>query len=114
MIRAAPVLALLILGAACQEVQAPIPETDLLVRVEVGAREVELGKAFPVTVTRVWEKDLEPSEWDDASLSPLVVRLEERTLREDDVRVEETLRTLEVARRFAARGSRTPRGSRSR
>lgn len=89
--RVAP-LAMLLLLAACEKEAPSIPETDLLVRVEVGVREVLLGQAFPVTVTRVWEKDLEPSEWDDASLSPLIVRLEERTQRENDARVEETLR----------------------
>jgi hypothetical protein len=86
------VLAFLLLLPGCEKPAAPILETDLLVRVEVGAREVELGRAFPVTVTRVWEKDLEPSEWDDASLSPLVVRLEEQSRREDEIRIEETWR----------------------
>ncbi len=85
-------VAFLLLLPGCEEPVAPILETDLLVRVEVGAREVELGKAFPVTVTRIWEKDLEPSEWDDASLSPLVVRLEEQSRREDEARIEETWR----------------------
>lgn len=71
---------------------APIPETDLLLSVAPGASEVELGKAFPLTVVRVWQKDLVPDEWSEKALAPLAVKLEEETRRDDKTRVEETRR----------------------
>jgi hypothetical protein len=80
-----------LLLTACGGGRAILP-ADLLVRLEVDAKEVELGKAFPVTVVRVWRKDLLPAAWDDAALAPLVVRLEAVTRREDDQRIEETRR----------------------
>lgn len=73
---------------------APIPETDLLLSVTPGAFEVELGKPFPLTVVRVWRKDLDPGAWSDKALAPLAVKLEEETRRDDGTRVEETRRYL--------------------
>jgi len=67
-----------------------IPEVDLLVTVSVGKTQVHIGEGFPVTVTRVWRKDIEPSPWDDGVLSPLVVRARGVKRREDRLRVEET------------------------
>jgi hypothetical protein len=72
----------------------PIPETDLLFSVTPGATEVELGKAFPLTVVRVWKKDLVPEAWTEKALAPLAVKLEEETRRDDGARVEETRRYL--------------------
>lgn len=83
-------LALLLL-AGCG-VGAPIPETDLLLDVTPGAFDVELGKPFPLTVTRVWKKDLVPLEWSDKALAPLAVKLVEEVRRDDGTRVEETRR----------------------
>ena len=68
----------------------PIPDQDLLLRVTAGAAEVEFGKAFPLTVVRVWSKDLQPEDWSDKALLPLVVKLDRRSVREDDRRMEET------------------------
>jgi hypothetical protein len=72
----------------------PIRETDLLLSVTAGASEVELGKPFPLTVVRVWQKDLVPDEWSDRALAPLALKLEEETRRDDGTRVEETRRYL--------------------
>jgi hypothetical protein len=80
--------------AACGGPAAPIPEVDLDLRVIAEAEEVVLGKAFPLTVVRVWSKGLEPVEFDEAVLAPLEVRLESTSRREDDRRIEETRRYL--------------------
>ena len=87
--RGTPVLLLLLAASACGG-GPPIPPADLLLRVTAGSEEVETGKAFPLTVVRVWSKQFEPQAWDDRTLAPLVVRLESENLREDDARVEET------------------------
>ena len=83
-----PLLALL---AGCDG-GPPIPETDLRLTVVSGAEPVAPGQGFPLTVVRVWDKTLLPSEWSDAVLSPLVLRLVDATRREDGARVEETRR----------------------
>ena len=80
---------LLVVAGGCSGA-ADIAEVDLLVAVDVGASEVRTGEGFPLTVTRIWRKDIEPSPWDDGMLSPLVVRPLEVTTREDRLRVEET------------------------
>lgn len=80
------------LGLASCDAGPPIPEADLLLRVTVGATDVELGAPFPITVVRVWSKELVPAAWDDRALAPLVLRLERTTRREDARRVEETRR----------------------
>ncbi|HEX5135688.1 MAG TPA: hypothetical protein VFY93_01860 [Planctomycetota bacterium] len=95
--RAAVLLALL---AACGG-GPPIPATDLLLRIDPGAFEVEPGEPFPLTVTRVWRKDLEPAAWDQKALAPLALRLEDETRRDDGTRVEETFRY--VAHAFSLR-----------
>jgi hypothetical protein len=69
-----------------------IPAVDLSMRVEGPPKEVELGRGFPLTVTRVWSKDLVPAAWDDRALAPLALRLTESSRREDGARVEETRR----------------------
>jgi hypothetical protein len=84
----------LALAAACGEA-TPIPDRPL--RITAGAPEVELGKAFPLTVVRTWHKGDAPAAWDDAALAPLEVRLLETSRREDDRRVEETRRYLGYA-----------------
>ena len=83
----------LALLAACTR-HDPIAAEELALRVALpaGLERVPFGQSFPLEVMRVWEKDLVPGEWDDRALAPLVVRLEEVTLREDDVRVEERRR----------------------
>lgn len=84
-------LSLACLLVACGDTPA-LPDVDLSLTITVGAEEVELGSAFPLTVVRAWSKDLVPAEWDDRSLAPLHVRLEEITRREDDRHIEETRR----------------------
>ncbi|MBI1852209.1 MAG: hypothetical protein HYR85_17855 [Planctomycetes bacterium] len=71
---------------------SPIRDEEIAIHVSAGASEVELGKAFPLTVVRVWSTDLVPDEWSDRALAPLQVRLESTTRREDARHVEETLR----------------------
>lgn len=66
-----------------------IADVDLLVSVSIGTTSVATGEGFPLTVTRIWRKDIEPSPWDDGVLSPLVVRAQETRRREDRLRVEE-------------------------
>jgi hypothetical protein len=51
-----------------------------------------VGRSFPLTVVRVHDARLVPEAFDERSLSPLVVRLEARSRREDGTRVEETRR----------------------
>jgi hypothetical protein len=83
-------VSLLLVAASCGG--PPIPAVDLLLRVTPGAEEVELGRGFPLTVVRVWKKDLAPAEWNDRALRPLAARLLGVSRREDKERVEETRR----------------------
>ena len=69
-----------------------IPDQDLLLEVRVATGEVEFGKAFALTVLRVWSRDLLPESWDDRALSPIVLRPIETSRREDALRIEETRR----------------------
>lgn len=80
-----------VLVAACGG-GPPIPETDLLLRVVPGAEEVTFGRAFPLTVERVWDRTLVPDAWDDAALAPLVVRLTDTRTQDDGRRVREVRR----------------------
>jgi hypothetical protein len=89
-VRLVRLLALALL-AACGD-RAPILETDLLLRVDPGAFEVAPGEPFPLTVTRVWRKDLAPAAWSEKALAPLALRLEEEERRDDGARIEETRR----------------------
>ncbi|MCK6460662.1 MAG: hypothetical protein L6Q95_12310, partial [Planctomycetes bacterium] len=84
-------LALAVFLASCGG-SAPIPETDLLLRIEPAAFEVETGEPFPLTVTRVYRKDLVPAAWSGKELAPLALRPAGETRRDDGVRVEETFR----------------------
>ncbi len=69
-----------------------LPNRDLALEVTVGAEEVALGQGFPVTVRRLWSKNLDPAAWRDDALSPLRLRLENTTVRDDGKRVEEVRR----------------------
>ncbi len=84
----------LVLVAACGygHNEPAIPDEELLLRIDLNPADIELGKAFPLTVTRVWKKELVPEDWSDEILAPLVVRLEETNRREDERHVEETRR----------------------
>ena len=89
--RFVPVALLALLAGGCGD-GAPIPAVDLQIRVTAEVEEVELGIGFPLTVVRVWDRDLEPARWLDDELAPLAVELLEVARREDDRRVEETRR----------------------
>ena len=88
------------LVGGCRE-GAPIPAVDVLLRVQTETRSVEVGRGFPLSVVRVWKKDLVPDDWSDRALSPLSVRLLDTSRREDAERVEETRRYVAHAFRFA-------------
>jgi hypothetical protein len=81
-------VAMLLAIAACGS-GVDIPTVDLAVWYVVPADEVQLGKEFPLTVTRVWSKDLDPEPWSDALLAPLAVELADLTRRESAKRVTE-------------------------
>ncbi|MBW2415607.1 MAG: hypothetical protein JRG76_13970 [Deltaproteobacteria bacterium] len=87
-------LSILALVAACGA-GTPIPDVPL--RITAGAPEVELGKAFPLTVVRTWSRGQTPADWNDEALAPLDVRLLETSRREDEQRVEETRRYVGYA-----------------
>lgn len=91
MTRSASALAAALLLAACGGEHA-IPRDVALLRVTVGADEVAPGQGFPLTVLRVWRKDMRPSPLPDAAFAPLSVVHEATTRREDAERVEETRR----------------------
>lgn len=91
MTRRATLLLFALAAAACGP-GSPIPEEELSLRVSAPPAAIELGRGFPLTVVRVWSKDLEPDPWTDDALLPLVVRLEAEDRREDAHRVEETRR----------------------
>ncbi len=88
---------------------APIPDVDLALRVSTSTRETELGKAFPLEIVRVWSKRLDPEAFDEAVLSPLVVRLETTDRRENATHVEEIRRYRAYA--FAAKDVVVPAAS---
>jgi hypothetical protein len=88
----APVL---LLSASC--LPEPIPAEELALLIETDAFEVDVGTPFHLTVTRSWSKQLEPEEWSDETLSPLVVRLVDVQRRELDDFVQETRRFRAVA-----------------
>jgi hypothetical protein len=86
-----PILPVLLACACACGGSAPIPAEELLMRIEAQG-EVELGRGFPLTVMRVWSRELTPAVWNDASLAPLKLKLLETTRREDGRRIEETRR----------------------
>jgi hypothetical protein len=86
--RVAAVLALAAL-AACGG--RSIQEQDLAIEVSTGATAVELGRAFPVKVVRVFDRELLPRAFDAGDLAPLVLRRVRVARREDARRVEETI-----------------------
>ena len=65
-------------------------DEEILLRVTAECEEIELGKAFPLTVIRRFSKELEPDQWSDRQLTPLTVHLKETTRREDGRYIEET------------------------
>jgi hypothetical protein len=107
--RAAFLFLLAALAAGCREEGAPIPAVDALLSVTAGAEEVEVGAAFPLTVVRVWRKDLVPDAWNDRALAPLTLALEGTSRREDAERVEETRRYRAFAFRLSDVAVRAPR-----
>jgi hypothetical protein len=88
-VKRSALLLLLLLAAACGD-GAPIPDENLLLRIDAEVDEVVFGQGFALRVVRVWSKDLEPVEWEDDALAPLTVRLLETRRRENEGRVEET------------------------
>ena len=84
-------LAALFVAAGCDG-EPPIPNADLLLRISVGVEAVAPGRAFPVTVVRVWDKDLVPAAFEERSLAPISLRLDSTSRREDARHVEETRR----------------------
>lgn len=82
---------LLLLLAACGASPA-IPARDLSLVVRTDAEAVELGRAFPLRVVRIWHRSLEPEPWDDALLAPLDLVPESVERTEDAERVMETRR----------------------
>ena len=66
------------------------PAQKMLLLIKAGANEVELGKAFPLTVVRVWNRGHTPDRWSDQQLSPLKALLTGTTRREHDQLIEET------------------------
>ncbi|MCC6671835.1 MAG: hypothetical protein IT458_12305 [Planctomycetes bacterium] len=91
--------ALAVLGA-CRAEGPPIQAEDLAVRVEVGAHEVEFGRAFELRLVRVWRRELVPEPWPERALAPLALEVVATHRREDADRIEETRVCL--ARAFAA------------
>ncbi len=87
--RAAALLVLLLAPASCGD-RSPIPAEYLMIRFETPTPAITLGEGFPVTVRRIWSKDLRPSDFTDRDLEPLRVRLLDTTRRENDTHVEET------------------------
>ncbi len=94
--RVALLVVVLVLCATCGG-PAPIPNADVLLRITVGSESVAPGQGFAVTVVRVWRKDMHAAGWDEALLSPLVLRLQNVSRREDETRIEETHRYLAYA-----------------
>ena len=84
-----PTWCLLLLLSACGG-PPPLPDGDLVLQVTADAAQVDFGKSFPLTVLRVWNRDLVPAVWEDDALAPLRLELERTTTREDDARVAET------------------------
>lgn len=76
------------LTVACAE---STPIGDVPLRISADVQEVPLGKAFALTVVRVWDKGA-AADWNDEALAPLHVRLVETSRRADGNRVEETRR----------------------
>lgn len=93
--RSAVALTLLALAGAglvaCGEAPS-LPAVDLLLEVVPGVDTIETGKGFPLTVRRVWRKDLVPGDWHDGVLAPLTLRHEATSRVEDGERVQETRR----------------------
>jgi hypothetical protein len=83
-------LVLLFAATSCDS--GPLGHAEVEIRVSGAPDEIAIGRSFPLTVVRVWTRELEPDPWNDAALAPLTVRLEDTSRREDAVFVEETRR----------------------
>jgi len=70
----------------------PSPRLEIALHLAAGTEQVELGKAFTLTVVRLWSRDLKPETWRDEQLAPLVARPVDVTRREVDGCVEEVRR----------------------
>jgi len=88
MTRFLPLFLAIVIVVGCSR-NEPIPEVDLALTLFAETHEVEFGKAFPLTVTRIWSKGLLPESWNDRALAPLTAHLKSCTQREDAVRIEE-------------------------
>jgi len=89
--RLAAALAGLAALGACREAP-PLPSAELQIRLETPAAEVELGRAFPLAVVRLWSQKYIPADFSEQLLQPLAVSLEGIERREERGRVEETRR----------------------
>jgi len=89
---------LLVLGVLGAGLAAGASER-MTIRIETDAEVVALGEPFAVRIVRVWDAELRALPFDDASLAPLVLRLEETSRREQEGRIEQTRRYR--ARAFA-------------
>ncbi len=103
--RAAPWLVFLALSA-CGTEATPIARVDARIRLEHARRVVHPGEGFLLRVVRTWRRGFEPSPWEDALLSPLVLRAEGIERREDERHIEETRRFRAYA--FSRKDVRVP------
>ncbi len=83
---------LLVVPVTCCGGSSALPEKDQWIGIEVLEERVEPGKAFPLTVVRIWNRELAAAAWDEGLLAPLDLRLEAFVLDEDEHRVRETRR----------------------
>jgi hypothetical protein len=67
-------------------------DEEIALHVIPGVVEIGCGVAFPLTVVRVWPRELIPDDWSEGALSPLSARLVETSRRERGNRIEETRR----------------------
>lgn len=107
--RGAVVMGLLVLAfvlVGCGERGAPLPPVDVRIDLQAHARSVRPGEALTLDVVRTWKKGLDPSPWDDAFLSPLVVRQQSVERREDGRRIQERRRFRAYA--FSLEDARVP------
>lgn len=65
------------------------PKEELSIRVVTPTKEVEFGKAFPLTITRTWGRDWIPGVWNDPSVENLQLKLEKQSQRENGDQIEE-------------------------
>ncbi len=66
-----------------------ISNEEIAIRVSTPSKEIEFGKAFPLTITRVWSRDLQPEPWQDPIAENLQLRLEKLDRLEKDSQIQE-------------------------